>query len=124
MNLIDDSYDFNQFETNVMHKLERHRDEKEFGIFPIGAMRDQAGKENRKLLSVRMGRNGWETEFQIYCASPVSFISPNKLHELKIQDRYLAVKSVLNENRNVFSSATDDVIKIIGPIVVRIESEG
>ena len=64
------------------------------------------------------------TEFQIYCASIVAFISQSKLHKPKIQDRHLSVKSVANEIRNVFYSATEDVIKIIGRIDVRTDFRG
>ena len=73
---------------------------------------------------MRIGKNKWETEFQIDCASPVLLISQKKLFELEIQERYLAVKAVQIDFRNVFYSATNDIIKIIGQVVVRIESEG
>ena len=33
VNQIDDSYDFNQLETNVIHRLERQKDKEEFGVF-------------------------------------------------------------------------------------------
>ena len=48
----------------------------------------------------RKGKTHWEKEFQIDRASPVSFISQKKLHGIKIQDRYLAVKAVRNDHRS------------------------
>ena len=45
VNLIDDSYDFNHSETNVIHNLERHRDEEEIGVFLIGAV--QSGRKRK-----------------------------------------------------------------------------
>ena len=80
VNQIDYCYSFKHFETNVIHKLG------EFGLFAVRTVWDQAEKENRKLLSVRIGKNQWETEFQIGWASPVSLNSQKKLHKLKIQD--------------------------------------
>ena len=50
MNQIDDSYDFKQFETNVIHRLKMQKDEEEIGVFAIRTVWDQAGKENRKWL--------------------------------------------------------------------------
>ena len=44
MNQIDGSYDFKQFETNVIHKLERQIDEEKLGVFAKRTVCDQAGK--------------------------------------------------------------------------------
>ena len=71
-----------------------------------------------------MGISWWQTEFQIDCARPVSFIAQTKLHELKIRNRFLGVRKLSNEIQNIFYSATDDVIRIIGRILVDVQSEG
>ena len=90
----------NKFETNVIHKLEEQIEEDEFGELSIRNVWDQAGKKSRKLLRVQIGKTQWEKGFQIDRASPVLFISQKKLHGIKIQDRYLAVKAVPNDHRN------------------------
>ena len=59
----------------------------------------------------------------IVLASSVSSIPQSTRNVVKFQAPYLAVKSVPDEIRNAFYSATDDIIKIIGQIVVSIESE-
>ena len=85
---------------------------------------DKNGRENRKMLEIAMGNSRWQTEFQIDCASPVSFGSQTKLHELKSRDKFLAVTKVSDEIKNIFYSVTEDVIPIIGKILVDVESEG
>ena len=85
---------------------------------------DKDGRKNRKMLEIAKGNSRWQTEFQIGCSSPVSFGSQTKLHELKIRDRFLGVRKVSDEIKNIFYSATEDVIRIIGKILVDVESEG
>ena len=72
----------------------------------------------------RSCRESRKSEFQIDCASRVSFVLQSKLHELKIHDKFLEMHSVRNQLRNAFYSATDDTIKMIGRISVDIRSKG
>ena len=123
MNQVANAYEFTQFETHVITKLEE-QDNEEFGVFVINTIIDKEGKENRKMLEIAMGNSRWQTEFQIDCTSPVSFILQAKLHELKIKDRFLGVRKVSDGIKNIFYSATDDVIRIIGRTLIDVESEG
>ena len=53
----------------MIHKLEMQMNEEKFGVIAIKNVWDQAAKGNRKLLSVRIGKNWDRNEFQIDCAS-------------------------------------------------------
>ena len=92
------AYKFTQLETNVITKLEQ-QDNEEFGVFVIETVLDKEGKENRKMLKIAMGISWWRTEFQIGCASPVSFISQTNLHDMKSRDRFLRVRKKPDEVR-------------------------
>ena len=72
-----------------------------------------------------MGQNRLQTDCcQDDCASPLSFISQTKLHDLETRDQFIGFKFMPEEIRNIFYSATDDVIRIMGGIFVDIESKG
>ena len=58
VNQIKIAYEFTQFETNVITKLEE-QDNEEFGIFVIKNIMDKEGKENKKMLEIAMGNSRW-----------------------------------------------------------------
>ena len=71
-----------------------------------------------------MRQRRWRSEFQIDFASPVSFVSQTKLHEMKIRDSFVDNRIVPKVTRNIFYIAIDDVIKLIGRICEDIKLEG
>ena len=64
---------------------------------------EMGGKKNGKTIEIEMGQNRWQTECcQDDCASPLSFISQTKLHDLETRDQFISVKSMPEEIRNIF----------------------
>ena len=57
-------------------------------------------------------------------ASDVSLLKSNKLHELKLRDRYLKIYLVDQPTKDLYRGFTDNAINVAGQIIIPIFSNG
>ena len=97
----------------------------DYSVLNVPTIFGEDGKELKKLLNVGLGKeNQVILNIQVDLASPVSFLTKNVLHELKLHDPYLKIYPVDKATKDLYCGFTDNAINISGKVKLPIFSNG